>query len=349
MVRTAPGRVEVAAQDGAAAHALAALAEETWRHLAEPFGLPEEFTTPLYVRLAPQPGPAFAAAVEPGGVVTLWIHPSETGGRSRPELRRALIHGLLWRLAVAWHGPAAMTAGAGWLEVAAGEWCAVREQPARLDAWKWAAGRRPAPAWAEAAGAGETAAPDAVRAAASFGLMQWLYAEGARAGEWRTFLRLLLAGQPVADAVAAAYPGRFATETERELWWQTGWHHLRRQRALPGLDIGESRQEVEQRARFVFAPDGETDEVVPLREVLALADDAVTAAELRRRAEELDRLAGRLHPFYRNAGLSLAEALRAGPGPAARREAGVARFDEDWRNGRELEEMSRRILDERER
>src|SRR4051812_6613603 len=45
--QSAPGRSEIAALDAAAAERVAARAEEGWRTLMAPLGLPERFSTPI--------------------------------------------------------------------------------------------------------------------------------------------------------------------------------------------------------------------------------------------------------------------------------------------------------------
>ena len=58
MMQSAPGRFEVAALDPTGAHAIVAEAEEAWRVLAGPLGLPGSFVSPVYVRVEPEPARA---------------------------------------------------------------------------------------------------------------------------------------------------------------------------------------------------------------------------------------------------------------------------------------------------
>lgn len=352
-VLTAPGRVEVSAIDASVAHRLATIAEETWRALEGPLGLPGAFSSPVFVRWGAEEtgGGAFRANVEPGGVVSVWIRTARRTGRASELERRALARGLLLRLAVTLHGPERVVVP-GWLEAAMAEWCETRVEPARLDALRYESGALAAPglgeilAWNGGGEGGRT------RVVGAVWLMMFLQGESTRAGEWGEFLRRVLGGTETAQALGAAFPGRFANAAERELWWLTGWHQLRRARTLPVLDAANSRAEVAQLARFVFAAAaGETDVVVPLREVLGHGGDVVVAAELRRRMTELGRLTMALHPFYRNAGLSLAAAFEAGleRGAAAKREAAAAQFEQDWSDARELEAASAAALEALER
>src|SRR5688572_1376558 len=50
LIQNAAGRFEVAAVDPTAAHAVAAAADEVWRLLAAPLGLPDGFSSPVFVR-----------------------------------------------------------------------------------------------------------------------------------------------------------------------------------------------------------------------------------------------------------------------------------------------------------
>lgn len=359
MVRTAPGRFEIAAVDASAAHAVSAVAEETWRLLATPFGLPPAFSSPVFVRLHasgealrqthPSDG-GFGASVEAGGVVSVWIRwPAAHDERSARWIRRALVRGLLLRLAVATHGAPELAKVPGWLETAAVGWCETRSDPARLDALKYRL-ERVGPTTLANIFAERPGVESDVQLDAASWLLAFLQNESTAAGgEWSTCVRRLLRGETADAALSAAFPGRFASAIERELWWQTGWHHLLRTRALPALDAAESRAELAALARFVFAPE-DADVVVPLRRVVEEGRDAIVSAELKRRATELNRLLAALHPFYRNAGLSLAAAFESAivATTAAKREAACAQFENDWRDALELERETKAALDRME-
>lgn len=347
MVQSAPGRFEVAAVDPSAAHAVAALAAECWQHLEVPLGLPQAFSSPVFVRLvrtteAPAEVPSYRVNVEAGGVVSVWI----ASDAATDRVRRALVHGLVARLAVAWHGVGANPTVPLWLEHAGVGWWETRADGAALDALKQrCAAMEPPPIarlldWSTSGGE-----PAEYRDAAVW-LLAFLQQESGRGGEWSTMLRRLLAGADPQAALAQAYPGRFFGPPARELWWQTGWHHLRRVRSLPALESAESRLLLAGLSRFVMAgADGQTDRVVSLREVLAHADEPLLQAELARRAVELGRALSALHPFYRNAGLSLAEVLGAGARDTAKIESQCLAFEEDWRDATELEVATRSALD----
>jgi hypothetical protein len=349
--QTAPGRFEVAAVDTAAAHAVIARAEEVWRLLAEPLALPESFSSPVFIRLVPGEGgrdaEPFRIVVEPGGVVSVRL--SWQLGAPDDAVRRALVRGLLLRLAVARHGVAGRVGAPFWLEEACIGWWRTRAEAAQLDALKQESARlRPPPL--EALLGWRTAVdgtPPQNLVAGAVWLFTVLQAESGRAGEWLALLDRVLAGAETSAALATCYPGRFADDAGRELWWQTGWHHFRVVRNLPTLEAEESRRALDHAARFVFAV-GVRDTVLPLRAVLERAGEPAVRAELSRRAVELDRLLPALHPFYRNAGLSLAEALRA-PAAAAVIAARCAAFERDWREAVELDEATTAALDRLEK
>ncbi len=141
-VRTAPGRFEIAAIDATSAHTMAAAAEEAWRQLAVPLGLPDAFPTPVFVRLIPGTaveGPApFHVTVESAGIVSLRL---ATASVATPLSRRALVQALLMRLGVARHGASERLAVPLWLEHACVGWWETHSEAARLDALKYESAR----------------------------------------------------------------------------------------------------------------------------------------------------------------------------------------------------------------
>ncbi len=346
-VRTAPGRFEIAAVDASMAHALAAAAEEAWRALATPLALPEAFPTPVFVRVVSSENAGdlrpFRVVVEPGGVVSVRIPRTEV---ENATTRRALVQGLLMRLAVARHGVNERLVAPLWLEHACVGWWSTRAAAARLDALKQEAERLSVPMLSELLRWQRGGPEPRELAAGAVWLLTFLQTESGRAREWPALLQRLLAGAEPVMALTGAFPGRFADVEERELWWATGCRQAQRVRSLPALESAESRVQLAALTRFVFAgASEERDRVVPLREVLARAGEAIVAAELTRRAAELERLIPALHPFFRNAGLALMEIFRAGAKNPTRREALVATWEQDWRDATELEAAAKAALD----
>jgi hypothetical protein len=340
--QSGPGRFEVAAVDVLAAKTATAAADEAWRTLAAPLGLPESFSSPVFVRVIPANDwtdpRAFRVLVEPGGVVSVriaWAEPP-----SEAVLRRALVQGLLLRLAVTKHGVSDRLTAPLWLEQACVGWWRTRADAAQLDALRLESGRHAAPALADLLGWQRGGGEPVEWSTGAVWLLGFLQAEGAKEAEWPAFLRRLLGGDEPLAALAACYPGRFASAAERELWWETGWHHLRRMRTLPTLEAAESRMELQALVRFVArANRGET--LPTLADLLAHREEPAMKADLARRALALNRIVAALHPFYRNAGLALAE-LFAGRGT-------VAMFEQDWSDAAELEAASVTALDALER
>lgn len=347
IAQSATGRFEIAAVDSAQGHAIAALAEEGWRILAGPLDLPAQFATPVFVRVVATASagfsPPFQATAESGGVVSVRVRAEAA---SPAVVRRALVRGLLLRLAVAQQGAKETVRVPRWLEEGSVLWWETRANAAQLDAARQESLRRVPPALGDVLAwqAGPVDSPGF--AVASLWLMTYLQTEARRGTEWPALVRAVLAGDDPDVALTATFPGRFANEAERELWWQTGWHHVARARTLPALEAADARTQLGALMRFVFSDAaGEKDLVLPLAAVLARAAEPIVAAELTRRAAEVNRLVPVLHPFYRNAGLALGEALAARTTPAEKQAERVAAFEADWREARELEAATTAALD----
>lgn len=350
LFQSGTGRFEVAAIDAAGAQRVVGQAEEAWRLLTGPLLLPGSFPSPVFVRLVPSEdwgdGPPFRVIVEAGGVVSVRVRWDGTGADA--YVRRALVQGLLMRHAVARHGVNERLAAPLWLEHACVGWWLTRGEPAQLDALKQSSQQHAPPSLKELLAWQRGATEPVELREGSVWLLTMLVGESSRAGEWPALLHRLLGGENPEAALAATFSGRFADETQRELWWMTAWHHLCRVRVLPSLEAVESHAELRDLARFVFARDG-VDVVVPLAEVLSQASHVAVDTELKRRAAVLNHILPSMHPFYRNAALSLADAMAARGANAQKRAALVAAFESDWRDGTELEAASTRALDEWER
>jgi hypothetical protein len=346
-VRTAPGRFEISAIDASVAHTVAAAGEEAWRVLAAPLQLPEAFSSPIYVRVisAAQPGApaAFRVIVEPGGIVSARVFGAAA---ATSMVQRALVQALLLRLAVARQGVHERIGAPLWLEHGCVGWWQTHAEAAQLDAVKQESQRIAPPALAELLAWQRGRDEPRAFSIGALWLFTFLQGESGRSREWPNFVQRLLGGDDPLSALGTCYPDRFTDATERELWWKTGYHRVRRAHALPILEATESQTELGALARFVFAASvGDEDRLVSLRDVLARAEEPVVAAELARRTTDLERLIPALHPFYRNAGLALAEALRTKPKNAVRRDALCAAFEQDWRDAVELHTATTGALD----
>ena len=342
MVRTAPGRFEIAAVDSGRAHAIAGQAEEAWQSLATPLEVPTEFSSPIFVRVLAAATEPFAVTAEVGGIVSVRLDEAATPA----QVQRAIVQGLLLRLAVSRHGINERLNVPRWLEEACVGWWQIRTHAARLDALKQASERIAPPPLATLIEWRHGVPADASLTMGAVWLLTALQTESGRGREWPSLLTALLRGDSADAAFAAAFPGRFSSKVERELWWQVGWHHAARARVLPAQSAADSRVVIGALARFVFAAGTEeTDVVLPLAALLARAAEPIVAAELARRSAELSRTLTTLHPFYRNAGLSLTEALAARDAKPAKRDAACAAFEQDWRDAVELEAATTAALD----
>src|SRR5438067_5793767 len=139
--QTGSGRFEIVSTDAMAARAATAEAEAAWQFLAVPLGLPDGFSSPVFVRLFPakewsDPTP-FRVVVEAGGVVSVrmgWSAATPVG-----IVRRALVQGLLMRLAIDQQGVNERLTAPLWLEHAAVTWWENHADGAQLDAFKQSA------------------------------------------------------------------------------------------------------------------------------------------------------------------------------------------------------------------
>src|SRR5581483_11505130 len=139
--QSGPGRFEVAAADIGAARTVTNAAEDAWRWLAGPLGLPEGFSSPILVRLVPALAwpdrTPFRVTVEPGGIVSLRMPWSEATADA--TVQRAVVEGLLMRLAVAQYGVNDRLVVPAWLELGCVGWWQTHANPASLDAARFAA------------------------------------------------------------------------------------------------------------------------------------------------------------------------------------------------------------------
>jgi hypothetical protein len=340
------GRFEVSAWDAEVAREVTAAAEDAWRMLATPLGLPEAFSSPVFLRVVraaewPERSP-FLTQVEPGGVVSVRL-----GWPANPSERatdRAVVQGLLMRLAVSQHGVSDTLAVPLWLELGCVGWWRARAEGAQWDALKYEARRRRLPRLQAILSAQRGGAETRELEVGASWLLAVLLSESGRTAAWPQLLRRLLHGEAPESAVDVVFGDRFHGESERELWWRTAFEQAWRTRTLPGLDAEESRRALENLARFVVWGES-ADRLIPLAEVLAHGHEPFVAAELSRRATEAGRLAAAAHPFFRNAALSLSAALNSGSLAPEQQAKLIRAFQDDWRDGMGLVQASAAALD----
>jgi hypothetical protein len=344
--QTGPGQFEIASLEAGAGQRVRDEAEAAWRWLALPLDLPlAGFPSPIFVRLVPAESwsetQSFRVVAEPGGVVSVRLRWSETTPVAL--VRRALVQAMLVRLGVAAHGVNERLTVPFWLEQACIEWWRIHAEPAQADALQQESAGLVPPALGAVLGWQRSDVELRALSVGAVWLLTWVQSETGRSGEWPVYRARLLAGAPAEEALSECFSGRFENAAERELWWQTGWHHLRRARTQPQLGSLESHAALAELARFVFAV-GEGDAVEPMRFVLKRRAEWVVKAALAERSTDLQRLLPALHPFYLNAGLALADCLAPNL-KDSEVEVKVAEFEREWENALDLALTSREALD----
>lgn len=344
LFETVPGQVQVVATDATAARPMLVAAETAWRALAQPLELPERFATPVTIRVVPgeewHEAENLRVSVELPGLVTLWIRSEAVSGvQAQPGVVRAL----LLRKAVEVTGAVRPPSVPRWLESAAVGWWRATESGSELDDLKRRAERQPAPSletllsWRTEDPASEE------KEVGAFWLMSFLRSESGSGAVWRRFVRAILSGADGAQALQRHFG--IDTAIEGELWWRTGWHHVRRVSVLPGMSAADSRALLADAIRQVWLRDGVETAVSPA-EWPELVQVKAGRAALAASARHISQNAAALHPFYRNAALSLVSALSAA---ATAKSADFAlareRFEADWRDATELEAASADALD----
>ncbi len=351
---TAPGQFEISSFDLAAAGSGLTVAEEVWQSLERPLDLPPHgFPMPITVRLLPSTQwtatMPFQAAAELGGRVSVRVRwsPDPVGTAA---LRHALVQALLMRVAIAWHGLGPALRVPFWLEQGCLAWSLTHTHPALLDEWQQDSARTAPPTLEQVLGLKREAPAPRPEELGTLWLLAHLQAESGPERRWPALLRAMLGGEDPLTAVGRIYGGYFNNDPSRELWWQVGWHAQRRLSASAVSSAADSRVWVAGRARWV-ARRGEADLLLSLDEVFAARQQPWIAAELQQRIGQLKGELGSnsLHPFYRNAAVSLGrayEAARMGnPGVFAIAEADAER---DYADGLELENAADAALDQLE-
>jgi hypothetical protein len=159
----------------------------------------------------------------------------------------------------------------------------------------------------------------------------------------------LLEGVSPGLALVRGYEPRFAAAEARdiELAWQVGAAAQAALRTVPTWPAAESRRRLEQAARVTVRPlAGETEEAKELAELWAERGDPLLTSVRRARLAWLTAQVGAVHPFYRNAAVSLGRAWQAMErGDEKAWTVAVAEWRGDLATGRELEDASTRLLD----
>lgn len=355
------GRFEVVALPGPDGVRLADLADAAWVEWREPLGLPDRLPVAVTVRLAPRADWIFGdastwVAVDPSGVVSVWIRADAESGLERERLwLRALAEGALRRKAVLLGLDRAKSQTPRWLAAAAAEAALVAERPSMADAWRGEFANAGGPATLrDILLGGVSDGPgreSAVRDRAAFGVWLWLRDESGRSGAWERFVAALLGGESSGAALAREFARLNAKPREAREWelaWKVAAARLSLARTAPMFSAEESRVRLERLARVVVR-DLRTgqERVLPPWGEWATREEAWPRSVLAERSGILEVDFTQIHPFYSNAAGSLGRAwgsLAAGR-EAEWREASVE-WSRDMADGRILEEASRALLDE---
>ncbi len=351
---TRPGRFEIGSVSEAAARAGLAQAEEVWRTLEGPLLLPAgDFPSPVSVWLFPAAqwtGEApFVSAAELGGRVSVRVRWSDDEA-GRAALRRALVQALLMRRATSLHGGVPGLVVPPWLENAGVAWSLTHGNAGALDAWQRESLRTTPPSLATVLAQRRGSLAAHADEQSALWLLTHLQAESGEERRWPQLLRAVFGGTDTAAALWQFFGNYFKDDTERELWWQVGWHTQLRQAAQAGDTAAETRAWLAENARWTArrAAGGDDEPLAPDEVFAARARPWVTE-ELARRLARIRAGLATVHPFYRNAALSLGrlhEAALAGESNKfAQAQSDLAR---DIADGRELEQTATAALDELE-
>ncbi|AHF89405.1 hypothetical protein OPIT5_03105 [Opitutaceae bacterium TAV5] len=354
---TAPGRFEIVSYDAAAGHAGLAWGNAAWAALARPLGLPPAWREPVRVWLVPAeqwtaPEPILVTT-EINGLVRARIRRAPEGNHLDLDVRRGLARALLVRQAVSWHGAARPLTIPLWLEYACAQLILESARPAMYDAWRQEAGeldlaprlevllRRGAP------GQPADAASLPPFAAAAKPLMAWLESSVGRRDRWFDFLRRLTAGDDPAKTLADFCGERWADNRERELAWQTGFEIERGRKQLPLHTPAESRLWL--RDYYWLAArnrDAGRDVQLAPDDLYAVRQQPWVSESVALRLSLLEPQIPAIHPFYRNAALSLGRIWTAvRDGKEKDFHAACAAFVEDMNIARDLEDETADLLD----
>jgi hypothetical protein len=348
---TGQGQFEIIATEARAAQDALVLANSVWRSLAKPVGLPVSgFSSAVAVRLVPEKdwtAPAFFTVVaEPGGLVGVRIcRGDKVDARI---MRRALVQAVLLRQAVAWHGAKQGLTVPLWLEqacVALGE---VRDRPAMLDAMQQESEQLAPPPLEELLRWQRGQAEERGRVLASYWLFQHLQDESGDMPRWARSVRAITGGADPMKALQDNYGTAWKDADSRELWWQVGFHNERLTSTVPLMSMGDSRDWLADRCRWLAVKNGR-EQVLALDDLWTLRKESWIKTGMVERSQQLQNQLPRLHPFYKNAAISMGRMYQAaGKGSEEEFKAAKLALSQDATDGRELEAASGAALDELE-
>lgn len=346
---TGRGQWRILAPDGVSGGAAMQLGRELWRQLERPLGLPKDgFSSAILVQLVlPDQWMGEAGGhrvtVDPGGLVSVWVglgpEATERG------VTRALVEGLVMRLAVWRHGATESVVAPAWLVEGAALWAETRAQPAWADEWRrQARGLRPPRLEAILNWDGKD---DEATRVASYAVWVWLVGDSGMSQRWSQMLRLMLGGEGPGAALRTYYGQGWRDWTEQELAWQVTYHdQVTRTEAGP-WGVVETRDWLRDLSRVVkYDRETEAERTLEFGDYGEVRREVILAMVIASRLQLLQARLPRLHPFYHNAGLSLAQAWALWlEGRGAEFDSAAVMFVVDALAGRELEDASHVLLE----
>ena len=345
---TGTGQFEIITLDSSSIRKVLTEATDIWDALEVLLGLPAEgFPSAITVRLVSESqwsGPAvFLAVMEPGGWVSVRV-------RWTPEidptvLRRALVQALILRQAVFLHGAGNRLNVPLWLEQACAAMSLTKASASMLDALQQESARVTPPS-IESLLRWQRGDVDSRRwELASFWLLKHLLADSEATNRWPVFLRSILAGENPVQTLQGTYGALWTDTATRELWWQVGFYHQSRLHGLPLLIQEESRTWLADRSRWLGIIEGR-EQALGLESIWAWRKQSEIKTELADRVRQLKEMLAVIHPFYRNATISMGAMYEAAlKGKEADFNAAKAALERDAVDGRELEDATGAALD----
>ena len=345
---TGTGQFEIITLDSSSIPKVLTEATDIWNALEVLLGLPAEgFPSAITVRLVPESqwsgSAVFLAVMEPGGWVSVRV-------RWTPEidpmvLRRALVQALILRQAVFLHGAGNRLNVPLWLEQACAAMSLTKASASMLDALQQESARVTPPS-IESLLRWQRGDVDSRRwELASFWLLKHLLADSEATNRWPVFLRSILAGENPVQTLQGTYGALWTDTATRELWWQVGFYHQSRLHGLPLLTQEESRTWLADRSRWLGIIEGR-EQALGLESICAWRKQSEIKTELADRVRQLKEMLAVIHPFYRNATISMGAMYEAAlKGKEADFNAAKAALESDAVDGRELEDATGAALD----
>lgn len=262
------------------------------------------------------------------------------------DVCQAMASAFIRRAAIWRYGPAAGPQAPHWLELAFGQLLEANIRPGYADVQREKALVRP-----------PMGLDELLTARGPFDIHQekvalnavWFFRLMENRITDRTLFRKVLAAflkdlQP-SYVMVKAFPGKFQSQEQLEMWWAVGFQSIARAREAPFITMEQSRELVRDMAIVTAAIGGQDRRLAgPTLWELRDRDEVMSAMELRHREIKLELQ--RVNPVYYNSILSLGiffETAMTAESAQAVAEANQ-RFLNDYRSAQELEIEIKRLL-----